>query len=322
MTDESTRLIYARELPSHEPSRQQPSRQQHARRAARGDEVRVSRGVYMAAAPWTALGPTDRYRALVTAVAETRRNRPVLSHWSAAAVLGLPVVGGWPPTVHTIVGGASGGRSRNSVVAHCVALDDADVVEIDGLLVTSVARTVLDMAICDSFMSSVVLADAALHVDRWKGRAPLVTKDELWELWQSRVPFRGHGMARRVIDFAVTLADSPIESVSRVSMRVVGCPRPELQTRHSDGEGVIGEVDFDWPEFGLIGEADGDLKYLDRGNRGWRTAEQVVLDERIREDRLRGLPRNLTRWRWSTAVRPSSLKAQLAACGLPMGLRR
>jgi hypothetical protein len=124
-----------------------------------------------------------------------------------------------------------------------------------------------------------------------------------------------------VIDFAETQAESPLESVSRVNMRAIGVPRPELQRSYSDAAGVIGAVDFAWEEFGLLGEADGDVKYLQARFRGDRTADQVVLDEKIREDRLRALSRRMARWRWATAIDPDALRRKLAAAGLPTGCR-
>jgi hypothetical protein len=68
----------------------------------------------------------------------------------------------------------------------------------------------------------------------------------------------------------------------------------------------------------LIGEADGDIKYLDELYRGGRTAEQVLRDERIRENRLRALKLEMTRWEWGTAIRPAALRAHLQNAGLPI----
>jgi hypothetical protein len=130
-----------------------------------------------------------------------------------------------------------------------------------------------------------------------------------------RMPFRGHARAADVIGFAETRADSPLESVSRVYMRLIGCPRPLLQSRFFDYQGFIGETDFDWPEFGLLGEADGDVKYLDPDYRQGRTADEVVRDEKVREDRLRALPRSVT------SSNPQALRKHLLAVGLPMGIR-
>ena len=186
--------------------------------------------------------------------------------------------------------------------------------------VTSLARTIIDMAIIASFNQAVVMADHALHVDRRQSLEPMATRAELFATWQGMLPFRGHARSLDVLEFAQDAADSPLESVSRVSMRIIGCPAPTLQSPFYDRAGFIGETDFEWPEFSLVGEADGDGKYLDPELRGGRSADRVKLDEKIREDRLRALPRHVARWRWNVATNPRALRVVLAGFGLPMGL--
>lgn len=316
MTAADARIVYSRD--QRGPFQ---TRRELARAAKSGRNRRVAVGAYLPTEHWELLDARERYLARVRAVAETRKNRPVLSHWSAAAIHDLPIIGVWPEQVHTTVAPTSGGRSRNSVVKHSLQLGEGDVVEIDGLLVTSVARTVLDLAATTSFMAAVTVADHALHLDRFNRRPPLTTKSELWRLWERRLPFGGHARANRVIEFGETNADSPLESVSRVNMQVIGCPRPLLQSSFSDYLGFIGEVDFDWPDFGLLGEADGERKYRDEAYRSGRTVAQVMVDEKAREDRLRALPRGVSRWGWKTAINPAALRAKLSHAGLPMNIR-
>lgn len=298
------------------------TRQQHAHAAALGREVRISRGVYTPVEQFRRLNDTERYLLRVRAIADTRRYTPVLSHWSAAVIHGLPIIGRWPSEVHLTQPVSNGSRSRNGVVRHSLRLRDSDVVELNGMLVTSLARTIVDMAIIASFNQAVAMADRALHVDRHRSLESMVSRAELFSSWQGMLPFRGHARSLNVLEFAEDAADSPLESVSRVSMRVIGCPAPTLQTPFYDAAGFIGETDFEWPEFGLLGEADGDGKYLDPELRGGRSADRVKLDEKIREDRLRALPRHVARWRWDVATNPRALRVVLAAFGLPMGLPR
>ncbi|WP_158865627.1 hypothetical protein [Leifsonia sp. AG29] len=131
------------------------------------------------------------------------------------------------------------------------------------------------------------------------------------------LPMRGHRRALDVIGFADGRADSPLESVSRVSMHAAGVPQPALQLPFSDGNGLIGVVDFAWPEARVIGEADGDVKYLDSAMRAGRSADRVVLDEKVREDRLRALGWRVVRWRWAIASDPGRLGAVLEEAGVP-----
>lgn len=297
------------------------TRHQHARAAKARTERRIARGVYLDAATWHALSDDAKYAARVKGIVLTRRFRAVASHWSAAVLHGLPIVGRWPEEVHLTVPG-TGGSVRAGVVRHVRRLDDDDVVEVDGMLVTSVARTVLDTAAVASRFTAVAMADRALLVDRFRRREPLTTKDDLLAHWERMLPFRGHVRSRDVIEFAATRAESPLESVSRVTMRQIGCPQPELQVSHYDDAGFIGDTDFAWPEFGVVGEADGEGKYRDPILRGGRSTEQVVLEEKGREDRLRGLDLKVRRWGWEVACDPARLRNRLASAGLPTGIRR
>ena len=306
------RLILVRNLRSFD-----DTRQQHAARAVRGLEVRIARGAYVDEPHWAGLAAREKYLLTIRAMAETRGYRPVISHWSAAAVHGLPIIGPWPRLVHVTQDAAIGTRSRGIVVRHSLSLEGTDVVELDGLLVTSIARTVIDLAVVSSGVSALTSMDAALHLDRFGRRPPLVTLEELRTAWDTRLPFRGHSRAGDIIDFSVAKSDTPIESVSRWNMRIAGCPPPVLQQSHFDDRGFIADTDFSWPEYGTVGEADGDMKYLDPAFRGGRSADQVVLDEKIREDRLRALPKTVARWRWPVALSPVHLRRTLVAAGLP-----
>ena len=314
MTDEPAKVTLARDLDEiHD------SRRRHARRAAQGVETRVGCGAYVDTAAWESLGRREQYLVRIRAAADTRLHRPVISHWSAAAVHDIPSLDPWPSTVHFTVGLTAGGRSSGVVTRHSMKLTDDDVVEVDGMLVTSIARTLVDLAAAAPLLSSVVALDHALHVDRRGGAPPRATIDELWSRYAALMPFRAHARARDAIEFATTRADSPLESVSRVNMRVIGCPRPVLQQRFDDHRGLIGFSEFFWEDAALVGEADGRSKYTDPRFRGGRTLEEVLLDEKERADRIRALGPDVSRWGWSTGLRPEALRRHLAAAGLPMG---
>lgn len=316
MTDNlGDRIVYARDLEEHF-----DTRGQHSRAAAKGREHRVARGAYMDRAIWEALDARNRYLARIHAVAETRRAQPVISHWSAAAIHDLPVVGAWPKLVHVIVPPTTGGRSRNGVVKHALRLQDIDIVEIDGMLVTSLPRTIVDVAGSSSPFSAISMIDRALHIDRHGKHPPLVQRHKLLATRESMLPFRGHARSLDLIEFAETAAGSPLESASRYSMRTIGCPRPRLQMSFFDDDGFIGDTDFDWPDFGHIGEADGAQKYFDPEYMAGRSPKQVLLDEKNREDRLRAVSRGFTRWGWATATNPRALRQLLLTAGLPMGV--
>lgn len=289
------------------------TRHQHARAALSGSEVRVWRGAYVRREEWDELDELERYRLRLVAFAHTRKRAPLFSHRSAAVLHGLPLIGPVPERIHVSVGTSSGGRSARGVVAHSREVGFEDIVEEDGLRSTSPLRTAIDLAATARRPDAVVVADAIV-----RNGSPRLA---LLEAWLRAQPMRGHRRAQEVIAFADARAESPLESVSRVSMHAAGVPQPALQVPYSDSTGLIGRVDFAWPAYGVVGEADGDAKYLDADLRGGRSAERVVLDEKVREDRLRALGLRVVRWRWATAVAPPVLAAQLAAAGLPVDHR-
>jgi hypothetical protein len=300
------------------------TRQQHARAARQGVEVRVGRGAYVEREAWEALARTEKQWVRLNAYARTRARAPIFSHWSAAVLHGLPFADERTGDIHVAVGSTAGGRSAKGVRAHSVRVPDVDIVEIDGMLCTDLARTVVDVAATSPMREAVAVAD---HVLRGaSARSADLHSEEvrsgLLAAWMRAQPLRGHRRALDAISFADGGSESVLESVSRVAMYEAGFPKPELQKSFADARGRIGYVDFAWPDFRIIGEADGDAKYLDAALRGGRTAERVVLEEKIREDRLRALGWTVVRWRWPAVQHPAELVAALTAAGLLADPRR
>ena len=250
----------------------------------------------------------------VRAIAAMASEDLVLSHASAAVIWGLPWFGPWPDRVDALASRSYGGHSTSTVRRHVPASDSAPVV-IDGLLVTDLARTVVDVARSRGFTRAVVVGDAALN-EKTRGQlaAPAFVDHDalLAELERSRTEYAA-ARARDVLAFVDARSGSPGESVSRVSMWRAGVPAPVLQQSFSPWF-----VDFWWPDYGVIGEFDGEAKYLDKRYRGDRTAAEVVLAEKAREDELRRRCRGFARWDWGVARSPAALAARLAGSGLPL----
>jgi hypothetical protein len=99
--------------------------------------------------------------------------------------------------------------------------------------------------------------------------------------------------ARAGLEFADPRAASPLESISRFAFREMGLPTPELQVvlmRDEWGNPTV-IVDFYWEEFGVVGEADGLLKYDDEGATSLR-------NEKLRQEKIEGLGLIVVRWTW------------------------
>lgn len=164
---------------------------------------------------------------------------------------------------------------------------------VEGVPVTSLARTVADLARTLPFEQAVVLADGAMSVKR--ADAP-DRGDVLAVLDQRRWP--GTPAARRVVAFADARSQSPGESRSRIALWRAGLPTPVLQweVRRSDGV-LVGEVDFGWPELRTVGEFDGKVKYGVLVRPGEDPAD-VLYREKLREDAIRAERLAVVRWGW------------------------
>ncbi len=277
------------------------------RACASGELTRVATGVYIPAALWNRLSADDRFLAVVHAAA-LRFPQEVFSHRSAAALWGLPITGAWPPKAETSVSRAEGGRSNRGVIRRAVGLP-ASVTEIDGVRVTTLGRTVVDAASVGTFEEGVAFADRALRMN-----PSLQLADEL----ASASP-TGRERARRVVAFADGRAESAGESLSRTAIMMLGFAAPQLQVALHDDSGFVGRVDFAWPEHAVVGEFDGAGKYLREEWMNGRSAAEVVIAEKRREDRIRALGLRVARWGWSEARSPRVLELRLTAAGVPRG---
>jgi len=215
----------------------------------------------------------------------------VISHDSAALLHGLPLLGEPPARVHATRDRRSGARTSRVVHLHAAALEPEEVVAVDGVLVTTLPRTLVDIGRTRSFERALVPADAALHTHR-------ITRDEIDEALERAARRPGNGRARHVLAFARPGATNPGETLSRLAIHRAGLPPPALQHSLRTAAGLfLGQVDFWWEEFATAGEFDGRVKY-GRLLRPGQEPGDVVFAEKVREDALRADGREVVRWIW------------------------
>ena len=211
----------------------------------------------------------------VAAALAATGSRSVGSHQSAAQVHRLGLLrSGAAELVHVTRSPADRGSStgRPGIRVHKAALPTGDVTTCKGVPVTSVARTVVDLARTLPFAEGVAVADSALGDKR-------ATRGELEAVLVRCERWPGIQRARRVVAFADPLAESVLESISRVAFHEHGLPPPELQVWVGDVDEIAGRVDFLWSEHRTIAEADGAIKYTGPA----RALAQLNRDARLRE---------------------------------------
>jgi predicted transcriptional regulator of viral defense system len=234
----------------------------------------------------------------------------VVSHVSAAVLHGLRIWAVPLSRVHVTRPRRNGGRRGTFVHVHTAPLDPAEIVVVSGLPVTSLARTVADLARSVPFEQAVVLADSAMFYKRFDR----IEQTDLAEALERAPRWPGSPAARRVIAFANGLSESVGESRSRVAIAAAGLPLPVLQWDvHAAGtRAFIGRVDFGWPELRTVGEFDGLVKY-GRTLQPDQDPVEVLVAEKRREDALRAEDLGVVRWLWPDLSRFAPVAARLRA---------
>lgn len=273
--------------------------------------TRVRKGLY--ALTGSATAPRDLLVLRAYAVARQSEGVPVFSHHTAAAVWGLPIIGRWPPLVEHVTPAGTTGRTPGVRRRRTERVPPG--VEHDGLLVTSVARTVVDLAREVALESSLAATDHALH------EAMCTTAELRAEIDALPRGARGCRLAQRAMALADGDCESVGESLSRARMFQLGVARPRLQVEFVDADGLIGRTDFWWDELTLIGEFDGRVKYRVDPRMTPEEASEVIWKEKRREDRLRaGGRRRVGRWVWADAWDPARFERVLRSHGLRTGV--
>ena len=264
-----------------------------------GTLLRVRRGAFVVAADWRAADAETRHRAAMDALLLTSRRAPVFARESAALLHGIPVLGGISEEPHLVDSelGSASRRSPRGVVVHRPR-HLPGVVEIGGLLATDPASTALALAASRPFPAGLAALDHIL--------AAGVARHELEALMAAWYPFHGSRRARRALESATGKAETPLESISLAGMLLARLPPPRQQVEFRV-RGRLYRVDFFWEGFGVVGEADGHLKY--------RTAEDLI-NEKDREDDLRSLGLGFARWDWDDAWARAPMLAKLARAGV------
>ncbi|RWR20069.1 hypothetical protein D8Y23_06610 [Microbacterium enclense] len=283
----------------------------------------MHRGMYVARESLTDLRPASVHRLEALAViARMRGGDAVLSHLTAAVVHGLPQYRFGRTPVELTVPEGSRAPSRGRVRRHQDEPNDSDVVEIDGIRCTSLERTVFDVARTRSMEVALSCADAALRREAGRRHGVDSASQDAWrERMRERVAraagHRGVAGARWLIEFADGRAELPGESVSRLQLFRLGFRDLDLQVPIAGPAGREYFVDIALRECRTFWEFDGEAKYRDPALRADATIEQILLDEKRREDWIRGT----TQWRlcrggFRDIADPGTLAARLAAFGV------
>lgn len=244
------------------------------RLSRRGDWVRIRRGAYVPAAAATD-DPERRHLLRTRAVVAAAQVEVVVSGVSAALLHGLAM---WRPDLSRVQLTHDGVAARIEPDVHHhdaeLLLDDLAVV--DGVRVTGLARTVVDVARVSDFERGVVIADSAL-------RTGAVAEADLRRAFDRCAQWPGARGVARALGFADGRAQNPAESRTRVALFEGGLPAATPQVHlYDEDHRLLGVVDMALLGVQVVVEFDGRIKYGIDG----KDVRTQLFDEKLRERRI------------------------------------
>lgn len=260
----------------------------------RGDWFALERGAFCTAEMLAGTEADGRRRHALTARALLGRQRREawISHCSAAYLYGLPLPKDEPRRV-SMTAESGVARSYESMELQVGAVPLSHRAKSDGLPITSAARTVVDLARHLRPRDSIAIGDAALH-------HRLTDRDSLTIVLGDCQSWRGIIAARSAVERMDGRRESWLESQSSCLFVEHALPAPDPQVWIADVSGdPFARVDFLWEPPGVIGEADGAVKYRD--DDGLTT----LIEEKRRQQRLEELGFLVVRWDTADIMRHS-----------------
>lgn len=281
-----------------------------AKWAAAGRLVRMAPGTYLVA------GLPDSWRRRVRIA--TGSSAAWRSHRTAAAIDELDGFAG--RTIEVVTPRGLRRRRRAWTVHESRTHRGVDLAEVDGIPVTSVPRTILDLpAVAHPYAIGKALDHACR---RWPETLDLVVQRHL------ELPRRGRRGARMMSAMLAErlglpgLGDSDFETAAVRLVRSIGLPDPVLQHQVRDGD-FVAYLDLAWPDIRWLVECDSLDKHSGKGPHewdrtrrrrlkrlGWETSEVTYDDVTKRSQRTGADLRELYEQRRAAVI-------ALVAAGLP-----
>ncbi len=267
--------------------------------------VRIRHGAYTFRDVWAEADDFEQHRLRAHAVLRSHSSRIALSHTSAAVEHGLRFYEPDLRRIHVTCLDQPIARTTRDVVYHQGKCGDEDLMLVGNQLVVAPVRAGLEAASITHSAGGQVILDSVVALK-------LGTLEEIHAGFEQITGWPNTGKLQITVRLVREGAQSVGESLSRRVMWTQHLPEPQLQFEVRDGSGnLLGITDFAWPEYGLLGEFDGMVKY-GRLRRPGETAGDAVEREKKREDRLREETGWLmVRLVWEELFQPSRAAAKI-----------
>ena len=225
---------------------------------------------------------SDAPRALAETVRPVTRVTPfsAASHATAFLLWGFPgfLPGSDDPRIHIARPHTMAIPRRRGVIGHRGQFFEDEITTLNGLYITSRARTWLDCTRKMDIDEITVVADHLLRIPRseFEGRrAPYCTVDDLEEMLDRHWGIPGIRKARLALEQARVGADSAPETRLRLALDRAGLPTAEINVPTELSPGVVRQSDVTYREWRVAVEYEGE---------GHSEADQIVRDIAREED--------------------------------------
>lgn len=271
-------------------------------------------GMFAEPAYWRSLNPSERSIHIARALI-LRHERWVFAGLTAASLHGfehqwLLHDGSVTIATHTQGSDTGNGRIRRLFIPKSQL---SDIQHIDGVAVTSEARTVVDCALTLEFRHALAIVDSALRRN--------ISVNDIISICAGMQ--RDCTAVLRLLHYADPASENGGESLTRGTILEGGYQTPELQRIIVDPQtGASYRVDFLWRlEDGriIVGEYDGIRKYVDTEMTENKGVREVVAAERARAEGLkRGGASTVIRFGFDEVMKRHPLLRKLQMAGIPL----
>ena len=261
--------------------------------------VLVAKNYYAVRSEWAKMSPQSKHLSMCSFFMN-RNNQLMFTAQSACAIYNIPRLDKYEIRPNCI---NEKHRSTTEIIHwHCGAVDP-DAKSVDGFLVASPVRTILDLAKRDSPASLLVSINHCLSNQ-------LFDINDLKFALANRPSMKQRKLLARLLKHVNDKCESPLETIAWVELYNSGFVLPKQQIQFFDMNEFVACVDMFWElrHRKIVLELDGKIKY---------TSDEVLYKEKLREDRLRKLGIEVMRSGW-TDVKNGTFVQMLKDNGIPI----
>ena len=241
--------------------------------------IEVAKNYYAVIEEWDKKNSSERHLEFCYCFSERRKNL-LFTGQSACSIYGIPRVDPFEVRPHCI----RENTMRTDIICWRYGKTDEHARTLNGLKVVSPIRGIWDLEKYDTSYSLLTSINHCLY-------KKLFSKEKFLTALNSEQKRPGRKRLFKLISLATHKCESPLETLAWIAINNAGFHNPKQQVHIYDKQHFVGRVDMCWENGNnkVVLELDGLNKYEDRN---------VLVAEKIREDKLRFIGYELVRATW------------------------